>query len=241
MKSHKKGTLETMKFDSRRPDYELYMTKLPLLGMNIGECIEHFPAYAGHMTLNRCFTLYELYKKVLGVSGHIAEVGVYKGFGSLLFAKLVKIFESESLTMVHGFDWFEGIEKETDASLQVAGGDSSDENSLREIIELQKLDHILKIHKMDARKDWPEFFDKYPHLRFKLIFLDSGTHNVTCAAIEALWPRLNVGGIMIFDQYNNEVAPGETKAVTELLPNNKIECLPWSWMPSAFCIKKGGD
>lgn len=239
MKSHRKGELETLKFDHRRPDYELYMTKLPLLGLNIGECIEHFPAYAGHMTLNRCFTLYEIYKKVLGISGHIAEVGVYKGFGSLLFAKMTQIFEPESLTMVHGFDWFSGIEDGTDASLQIAGGDSSEENSLREVIDLQKLDHILKIHNMDARKDWPDFFGKYPHLRFKLIFLDSGTYNVTKASIEALWPRLNVGGIIIFDQYNNEVAPGETRSIHELLPNEKIECLPWSWMPKSYIVKGG--
>jgi hypothetical protein len=237
MKSHKKGELETMKFDHRRDDYENYISRLGLMGIMSHEVAEHFPAYAGHMTLNRCFTLYELYKKVLGISGHICEVGVYKGFGSLLFAKLTQIFEPESLTMVHAFDWFDGIEEGTDAALQVAGGDSSDESSLREIIELQKLDHILKIHRMDARKDWPSFFERYPHLRFKLIFLDSGTYNVTRASITALWPRLNVGGIMIFDQYNNEVAPGETKAIHELLPDVKIETLPNSWMPSAFVRK----
>lgn len=239
MKSHRKGSMETLKFDHRRPDYEIYIRSLAVLGVRYDECMEHFPAFSGSMTLNRCFTLYELYKKVLGISGHICEVGVYKGFGSLLFAKLTEIFEPESLTMVHGFDWFNGIEVGTDAHLQVEGGDSSDENRLRGIIELQKLDHILKIHRMDARKDWPEFFEKYPHLRFKLIFLDSGTYSVTKASIEALWPRLNVGGIMIFDQYSNEVAPGETKAIHELLPNEKIECLPWSWMPRSYIVKGG--
>jgi len=45
------------------------------------------------MSLNRIITLYEIYKKTLGLNGHIAELGVYKGSGSLLFAKLVKIFE----------------------------------------------------------------------------------------------------------------------------------------------------
>ena len=42
----------------------------------------------------------------LGVAGHIAEIGVYKAAGTLFFAKLTKIFEPESLTLVHGFDWF---------------------------------------------------------------------------------------------------------------------------------------
>ena len=80
--------------------------------------MEHFPAYVGHMALNRVLTIYELYKMSLGLAGHIADVGVYRGASSLLFAKLIKIFESESLTLCHGFDWFEGTgevsEKDTD-------------------------------------------------------------------------------------------------------------------------------
>lgn len=240
IKSHIKGTLETMKFDHRRPDYELYMSKLPLLGVRFDEYIEYFPAFAGHMTLNRYFTLYEMYKKTLGIAGHIAEIGVYKGAGSLLFAKLIQIFESESLTMVHGFDHFKGTDSDTDSSLQIVGGNLSDEGMLREIVDLQKLDHIVKIHNMDATKDWAGVFEKYPHLRFKLIFLDSGTYSVTLASIEALWPRLNIGGIMVFDQYSNEVAPGETKAIHELLPNEKIQTIPNSWMPNSY-ILKGGD
>ena len=69
------------------------------------------------------------------------------------------------------------------------------------------------------------------------MFLDSGTYECTSAAIKAFWPRLNVGGIMVFDQYNNEVSPGETRAVTELLPNEKIETMQPSWMPASFIVK----
>ena len=239
MKSHKIGTLETLKFAHRKPDYEQYISRLPILGVKYDECIEHFPAFAGHMTLNRFLTLYELYKKVSGIAGHIAEVGVYKGFGSIGFAKLIQLFEPESLTMVHGFDHFRGTDVDTDAELQVAGGNLSSESILREIIELQKLDDIVKIHNLDARTGFPEFFDRYSHLRFKLVFLDSGTYDVTKASIEALWPRLNVGGIMIFDQYTNEVAPGETRAIHEFLPNVKIETLPGSWMQGAYIVKGG--
>jgi len=74
-------------------------------------------------------------------------------------------------------------------------------------------------------------------LRFKMVFLDSGTYSVTSASIKALWPRLNVGGIMVFDQYNNEVAPGETRAVQELLPDEKIQTIQPSWMPCSYICK----
>lgn len=237
MKSHRDGKLETVKFEHLREGYDWYVAKLALLGITHYEVMEHFPAYSGHLTLARNFTLYELYKKTLGIAGHIGEVGIYKGAGSLLFGKLIQIFEPNSLTMVHGFDHFKGTDPDTDAKLQVVGGNLEEEGRLREIIELQGLDNTVKVHNLDARIGFPEFFQKYPHLRFKLVFLDSGTYAVTKASIEALWPRLNVGGVMVFDQYNNEVAPGETQAIHELLPNAKIETMPGAWMPGAWVQK----
>lgn len=236
-KSHIDGTLETVKFAGRRADYVEYLAKLALFEVNSTDLLHHFPAYVGHMTLNRFLTLYELYKSVLGIAGHIAEVGVYKGAGSLFFGKLIQIFEPESLTMVHGFDNFEGTAAVPENPLQVGGGNLSDEGKLRELIALQKMDSMVKVHKMNAEKDWDVFFASHYHLQFKLIFLDSGTYAVTAASIKALWPRLIPGGVIIFDQYNHEVAPGETRAVNEMLPHEKIETIPNSWMPNAFIRK----
>jgi len=203
----------------------------------ITDFLSHFPAFIGRQTLLRNLTLYELYKKTLGIGGHIAEVGVYKGAGSILFGKLIHLYEPESLTMVHGFDLFRGTDTDTASELQVSGGNLSDESKLRELIRLQELHGTVKIHNLDARTDFPAFFEKYPHLRFKMVFLDSGTYSVTSASIKALWPRLNVGGIMVFDQYNNEVAPGETRAVQELLPDEKIQTIQPSWMPCSYICK----
>lgn len=238
MKSHKDGALETVKHKKQREIYHENLVKILDLGHERADLLHYFPAFVGNLTLNRYFTLYEIYKRTMGISGHIGEVGVFKGAGSLLFGKLVRMFEPDSLTMVHGFDHFGGIDDDTDAMLQVPGGDSSCEATLRELIRLQDLDSTIKIHNMDARTEFPSFFEKCPHLRFRLIFLDSGTYNVTRSSIEALWPRLNIGGIMILDQYANEVAPGETKAIHELLPNVKVQNLVGSWMPSSYIVKE---
>ena len=163
-KSHKCGTLETMKHDNRREKYYENLVKMLELGYSKTDLIHYFPSFVGIQTLNRCFTLYELYKKTLGISGHVAEIGVHKGFGSLLFAKLAQLYEPESLTMCHGFDHFGGIDSDTDSLLQVPGGDASDEKQLRELIRLQNLDGVLKIHNLDVRKDLSEFFIGNSHL-----------------------------------------------------------------------------
>lgn len=239
MRSHRNGTMETIKFADRREKYYENLVKILDLGHDKTDLIHYFPAFAGTLTLNRYFTLYELYKKVLGVSGHIAEVGTYKGASTLFFGKLVQMFEPDSLTMVHGFDWFRGTARSEDSPLQVEGGNLADEDKLRELVRLQNLDSTVKIHNLNVETELPAFFIENPHLQFKLVFLDSGTYECVSASIKALWPRLAVGGIIIFDQYNNEVAPGETRAVKELLPNEKIETIVGSWMPNSYIRKEG--
>jgi len=236
-KPYRDGQFETVKFAARRKDYYEGEETIFQMGYEPSDFLHYFPAFVGHMTLWKALTLYELYKKTSGLCGHIAEVGVHKGTSSLLFAKLVQIFEPEALTLVHGFDWFRGTSATQEDLLLNNFNDAEDEERVRKLVRLQKLDHILKIHNLDVSKDIDGFFDQYPHIRFRLAYLDSGTYPVVASAIKAFWPRMVPGGLMIFDQYNNEVAPGETRAVSELLPNLKIETIPNSWFPNAFVQK----
>ena len=237
---HVIGEFESKKFDYRRESFYKYLTFLEEKNIAVTDLLEHFTAYAGHMSLNRIFTLYELYKKVQNVAGHIAEVGVYKGAGTILFAKLVHIFESEALTQVHGFDWFEGTGQGggNDTELVPEGGYKSDKELLMNLIEKQKLDHIIRINDFDVTKELKNFFEKHKHLQFKMVFLDAGIYEVMQICIPAFWERLTPGGVMIFDQYNHELGPGETLSVRELLPDAKVKTIPNSWMPNAYVIKE---
>jgi hypothetical protein len=42
---------------------------------------------------------------------------------------------------------------------------------------------------------------------------------------------------MMFDHFNHEVAPGETRAIRELLPGAKMRNFSFGWMPTAYVIK----
>ncbi len=238
VRSHIDGSLETVKHASRREKYYENLPKILDLGHEKEDFLHYFPAFVGDLTLIRNFSLIEAYHKTKHLCGHLAEIGVYKGAGSILFGKLLRIYDPNSLFMVHGFDNFGGTRAVPENPLQVDGGNLCDEDTLRELIRLQNLDNIVKVHTLDAEKDFPAFFDKYPHLQFRLVFCDSGTYEVTSEAIKNFWPRLIPGGIMIFDQFNSEVSPGETRAVRELLPNEEIKTFSPGWMPSAYVIKK---
>jgi hypothetical protein len=237
---HLYGKFESVKFEHRRADFKKYVEYLEANTPSCTDFLEHFPAWVGHMSLHRMITLYELYKKVLGLAGHIGEVGVFKGAGTLLFAKLVHIFESESLTQVHGFDWFKGTGRggENDTSLVPQGGYQSSYEDLLKITDLQKLDHIVRIHNFDVTESLTDFFEQNQHLQFKLVFLDAGMYEVMKCCVPAFWSRLVPGGIMVFDQYSHEFAPGETIAVREFLPNVRINTIENSWMPNAYAVKE---
>ena len=88
---YKKGKFESTKFDYKKDDYSKYLEYLNSLNLSAEEIIHQFPAYVGSMTIQRYLTLYDLYKKTLGIAGHLAEVGVYKGSGSIFLSKLVEI------------------------------------------------------------------------------------------------------------------------------------------------------
>ena len=248
--------MEYTKFSKHRAPYRKALAEFRKMGFTVDDYIHYNPSFAGHMNLARFLALYETYKQTLGLSGHIAEVGVWKASCLLYFAKLTQLFEPESFTLVHGFDWFRGLlpgpDEMTDRVQELWGESthSADENRLRTIeeaeemhrkisklIAIQNLDHIVHLHKLDVTKELDSFFKEYPHFQFKIVFLDAGTYEVVKACLPHFWPRLISGGILILDQFNHEIAPGETRAVREYLPDMPIHSYVFTGHPSAYIVK----
>jgi hypothetical protein len=248
--------MEYVKFEKRRAPYRKALAEFRKMGFTTDDYIHHNPSFAGHMNLARFLALYETYKQTLGLSGHIAEVGVWKASCLLYFAKLTQLFEPESLTLVHGFDWFRGLWPGTDEmtdhvrKLWKESTRSEDENRPRtgkeavemyrkisKLISIQNLDHIVHLHKLDVTKELGSFFDEHPHIQFKIVFLDAGTYEVVAACLPHFWPRLVSGGVLILDQFNNEIAPGETRALREYLPDIPIHSYVFTGHPSAYIVK----
>ena len=236
---HKPGKFESNKFEFRRSSYISYLKTVKTMGYSFEDLLHYFPCFVGEMTLSRVLALYEGYKIVNGVCGHIADVGMFKGSSSFLFSKLVNIFEPNSLVQVHGFDWFEGNQPDLWEKNIIPSGGKESYSRVKKLNEIQSLSNILNIHKIDLTKDLSSFFEENTHLRFKLVFMDAGMYSVVKNALPFFWDRLTKGGIIIFDQYNFDASPGETKAVSEVL--NDFECeiksFPFTWMPTAY-IKK---
>lgn len=208
------------------------------LGYSAEDFYEHFPCFVGAKTLARFISLYQCYQMTLGIAGHMAEVGVYRGAASLFLAKLSLLYEPHTITQLHSFDWFlEPTPQDLELTPEQYRYFEPFER-IRDLIGVQGLQRYVLLHRMNVITELSGFFEEHSHLQFKLVFLDAGEYDIVARCIREFWPRMMNGGVMIFDQFNHEVAPGETKAVKDLLPADAvIRTFQHGGMPTAYVVK----
>jgi hypothetical protein len=208
---------------------------------------ESFPKYVRRQHLTRFLAHYEIFKRILRVKGSIVECGVNRGFGLMTWAKLSAVLEPVNLTRrIYGFDTFCGFPAvdEKDAPGLDKGSPSRGDfaaDSYEELLRLialydedRFLGHIPKVEliKGDATDTVPRFVAEHPHLVVSLLFLDFDLYEPTRVALEAFVPRMPRGAILAFDELDNPIWPGETRALLETigirnLPLRRLEFDPY--------------
>lgn len=201
-------------------------------GGSILNKVDAFPKYATRQSIAKFLTKYELFKQILNVNGSIVEAGVLHGGGTLAWAKLSSILEPTNHTRkVIGFDTFEGFPsvdekdfKGTDSSLIKVGElQGSTYESVTEAVSIynenRPLSHISKVElvKGDIAETAPNYLDENPHLVVSMIYLDVDLYEPTKVMLETFVPKMPKGGIIVFDELNAKMFPGETVAVDEVL------------------------
>lgn len=192
--------------------------------------MENFPKYVRRQNLTRFLALYEIFKRVLTVKGSIVECGVHQGFGLMTWVKLSAILEPANLMRrVYGFDTFEGFpgihEKDrAAASRHIEEGDLKADafEELNELISIHDstrfIGHVEKARLIrgNATETIPEFVQEQPHLLVSLLFLDFDLYEPTKVALEHFLPRMPKGAVLAFDELDNPLWPGETRAMLEV-------------------------
>lgn len=207
--------------------------------------MENFPKYVKRQNLTRFLALYEIFKIIINVKGSIIECGVNHGFGTMAWSKFSSIIEPVNLTRkIYGFDTFEGfpsLSKNDKSSYtkKVKVGDLAS-SSMEEILKLSAihdktrfLGHIPKIEliKGDAVKTIPKFVSDNPHILISLLFLDFDLYKPTKVALEKFVPKMPKGAVIAFDELDNPLWPGETKAMIEFFKENKLKIQRFSFDP----------
>ena len=163
--------MEFTKFDHRKEPYYKGLEMIKGLGYEIDDFVHHFPCFVGHMTISRFLVLYEAYKMTLGISGHVADVGIFRGASLLWLTKLTQIFDPESMTQEHGFDWFQGMDPGQGVSAAVQKHAYMEPyDRLMKLIHAQSLENVVRVHRLDVTSDLKGRLEQWPQLQFKLFF-----------------------------------------------------------------------
>jgi hypothetical protein len=204
--------------------------------------LENFPKYVRRQHLKRFLAMYELFKRVVPVKGSVVECGVFRGFGLMSWAKLSTILEPENLTRrIYGFDTFSGFptlaseDQSQFTNTKVGDLSSSSYDELQALIGQYDRDrflgHIPKVELVrgDIAETAPAFIESHPHLVVSLLFIDCDLFEPTKAALEAFVPRMPKGALLAFDELDNPIWPGETRALLETLGlgNLRLQRLEW--------------
>lgn len=181
--------------------------------------------------LSRLLFFYEMYRKILHTHGIIVEFGVRWGQTLSVMAALRGILEPFNRhRKIVGFDTFAGFKgvsakdgtacKCEDGSFSVPEGY---EKYLDQILGLQEalnpISHLKKyeIVKGDAAQTVTEYLSKHPETIISLAIFDFDIYQPTKTALKAIEPHLFKGSILVFDELCDDIFPGETIALREVL------------------------
>ena len=213
------------------------------------EKLENFAKYVPRQNLARYLARYEIFKLIKEVQGSIVECGVLFGGGLMSFATISTILEPYNFQRrIVGFDTFDGFpgvtQKDTQGSSKKSthlkkGGFSATSayNDILKSIDIfnmnRFLNHFPKVElvKGDFTKTSQKYLKDNPHLVVSCLYLDFDIYNPTKIALEKFLPLIPKGGVIVFDELNEETFPGETTAVKEIMKISDLRIKRFSFEP----------
>lgn len=166
-------------------------------------------------TLVDIYKLYDNWKiieQIKYIEGDLIEIGVWKGGSGCLIAK--KMQHEKIKAVLHLCDTFEGVVKASKFDNKYTGGEFS--NTTPIIVE--DLAKNLKLKNLNILKGiFPDETGKIIETKkFRLCHVDVDTYQSAKDIFEWIWPKMNRGGLVIFDDYGGLGCEGITCLVNEI-------------------------
>lgn len=206
------------------------------------EMLANLGLFLTSKTLSRVLFFHELYKKIVTTHGVIMEFGVRWGQSLALLSALRGIFEPFNRhRKIIGFDTFEGFKgmsSEDGSACKCVDGSFSVSEDYDQYLErliglhdaLNPISHLKKFElvKGDACQTVPAYLQAHPETVVSMAIFDFDIYKPTKAALEAIKPHLMKGSVLVFDELCDDLFPGETIAVREVLGLNtlRVERMP---------------
>jgi len=142
--------------------------------------------------------------------GDIWEIGVFKGAGLSLWAKLKNMYDYHSPTKLVGVDFFDPQECLEDLS----GNNRSKMNDVLKRVKKENLslkcvrDKLCKVNNKDilllkgeAVVTCSEYIKNNPGVKIKILYMDLDLGKPTYGVLKTLWKNISLNGLVVFDEY----------------------------------------
>lgn len=159
----------------------------------------------------RCYELWQLVAQTAKLQGALIEVGVWRGGSGALIAKKTKLVGIKD--NVYLCDTFKGVVKAGTNDSIYKGGEHS--NASKKIVE--DIIRKLKLHNTKILTGiFPEeTAKKINNNKFRFCHIDVDVYQSAKDIVDWIWPKLVIGGIIVFDDYGLIGCDGVTRFVNE--------------------------
>ncbi|MGM9481899.1 TylF/MycF/NovP-related O-methyltransferase [Roseateles sp. NT4] len=167
----------------------------------------------GHtlVDLYRCYELWSLVGELRHVPGALIEVGVWRGGTGALIGRRARLAGIDA--PLYLCDTFSGVVKAGTADPVYVGGEHADtsEGVVRELLARMQVDNTRIL-----RGIFPdETAAGLENTKFRLCHIDVDVYQSAKDVADWIWPRLSVGGAIVYDDYGIAPTAGVTRFVDE--------------------------
>lgn len=163
----------------------------------------------------RCYELWQLVRQTGHIKGDILEVGVWRGGTGCLMA-LARKQTCGSQSHIYLADTFSGVVKAGDQDPRYRGGEHAD-TSAKQVEDLLTANDVHAGTTILAGVFPDDTAATISQNRFRLCHIDVDTYQSARDVFDWAWPRMSIGGVIVFDDYGFNGCEGVTRAVNEIV------------------------
>ena len=159
----------------------------------------------------RCYELWQLARQLARIDGDILEVGVFRGGSGCLLARAAH--HGDRTKHVFLCDTYAGIAKAGPEDSYFKGGElaNTSVDMVRGLVEKLALSNVSILKGIFPDETASAVKDR----QFSLCHIDVDVYLSARDVLDWVWPRLSVGGVVVFDDYGFWTCDGIVKIVNE--------------------------
>jgi O-methyltransferase len=160
----------------------------------------------------RCFGLWQLGEQTQKIEGIVVEIGTWRG-GSAALLGIQSAARTGGDSRVFACDTFRGLVKAGPEDGGLRDGDVAVDRADTERFLRRELGLTNVVLLEGVFPD--ETGARLPDAPVRLCHIDVDTYHSARDTLDFIWPRLSVGGAVVFDDYGSHICPGIQQLVEE--------------------------